>query len=299
MVPDVPEEGLVEVRASGSIAQAGDWSLVLHSAAISHRIDIRDGLVVLAVAAGDGRRARAALDAFDEESRPVVDVPAPDLGPSALGLAFAVLITALYVAAGARDEGLRSAWFLVGSASAQAIVAGQWWRTVTALMLHADALHLAGNVIASLLFVSAVGRWLGAGLGGLVVLAAAMAGNLLTAYFYGRGHVSVGASTATFAALGILSGLQMVHRYRHGSVRQRRRAWFPLAAGLALIVMLGSSERADLVAHLAGLGTGLVGGAVTGRIIGVRTPGAGVQALCGAAALAVLVLAWGMAFAAR
>ncbi len=199
-----------DVRSTDSIARAGDWSLVLHSAAIAHRIEIRDGAIVIVVGPDDRAAALASLDAFDLESLPVVRAPAPDLGPSPLGLAFAVLLVALHVAAGARGDGAGAMWFHAGSASAEAIVQGEWWRTITALMLHADLLHLLGNVVGSLVFVSAVGRWLGVGLGGAVVLASAAVGNLLTAHFYQVRHVSVGASTATFAALGVLSGLQMV-----------------------------------------------------------------------------------------
>ena len=282
-----------EVRATDSIARAGDWSLVLHSAAIVHRIDIRDGMIVIGVAARDVAEAVAALDAFDVESVPVVDAPAPDLGPSPLGLAFAVLLVALYVAGGGRDEGPRSAWFHVGSASAEAIVGGEWWRSVTALTLHADLLHLIGNVVASLLFVSAVGRWLGVGLGGAVVLASAVLGNLLTAHFYQVRHVSVGASTATFAALGVLSGLQMVRRFRH--VERRRHAWLPLAAGLALIVMLGSSERADIVAHVCGLGSGVVAGLLVAAT-GLHLPGRVAQTVLAALTAVAVISAWYVAF---
>ena len=44
---------------------------------------------------------------------------------------------------------------------------GAWWRAVTALTLHADVWHVVGNAVASLVFVSAIGRWLGSGLGAL------------------------------------------------------------------------------------------------------------------------------------
>ena len=93
-----------EVRATDSIAGAGDWSLVLHSAAINHRLDIRDGRIVIVVGPDDEAAANIALAAYDAESVRVVEAPVPDLGPSPLGLACAVLLIALHVAAGARDE---------------------------------------------------------------------------------------------------------------------------------------------------------------------------------------------------
>jgi rhomboid protease GluP len=222
-----------------------------------------------------------------------------------------VLIVAFHVAAGARRDGAGAMWFHAGSASAEAIVQGEWWRAITALMLHADLLHLLGNVVGSLVFVSAVGRWLGVGLGGAVVLASAAAGNLLTAQFYQVRHVSVGASTATFAALGVLSGLQMARRHHHRERGLRGYAWLPLAAGLGLIVMIGSGERADIVAHLGGLGTGVVAGllvaaCVTGRaatpgpaVVGERVPGRVVQAVLATLTLGVLAAAWALALRGR
>lgn len=278
-----------ELRATDSIARAGDWSLVLHSAGINHRLDIRDGRIVIVVSPDDEAAASAALAAYDAESVPGVEAPIQDLGPSPLGLACVVILIALHVAAGARDARTASVWFHAGSASAAAIVHGEWWRAVTALMLHADVLHLVGNVIGALVFVSAVGRWLGAGLGGAVILASAAAANMMTAWFYQDGHVSIGASTATFAALGVLAGLQVVRRFRFSE--RRRQAWFPLAAGLGLIVMLGSSERADLVAHVCGLGAGVASGLLV-AITGLRTPGRVMQAMLTALTLSVVAGSW-------
>jgi hypothetical protein len=50
-----------------------------------------------------------------------------------------------------------------------------------------------------------------------------VAGNLLVALAYGSHHNSVGASTATFGALGLLGGLQVVRWLRGGSPLGRRR----------------------------------------------------------------------------
>ena len=295
MDPDDDVVSGVEVRTTDSIARAGDWSLVLHSAAIPHRIEIREAAIVIVVEEAARTAALASLEAFDLESLPVVRVPAPDLGPSPLGLAFAILLIALHVAIWARSDGTGTVWVRAGSAAAEAIVGGEWWRAITALMLHADLLHLLGNVVGSLVFVSAVGRWLGVGLGGAVVLASAVTGNLLTAYFYQVRHVSVGASTATFAALGVVAGLQMVRRHRDRERGIRGYPWLPLAAGLGLIVMIGSGERADLVAHQAGLGAGVVAGWLVAAI-GVRVPGTVGQVGLAALTLGVIAASWLLAF---
>ncbi len=199
----------------------------------------------------------------------------------------------MFVAASARDAAVASMWLHAGSASADLIMQGAWWRAATALMLHADLAHLAGNVVASLLFVSAVGRWLGVGLGGALIVGAAIAANLLTALVYRTGHDSIGASTATFAALGMLAGLQAVRRLRH-DVR-RRHPWLPLVAGVGLVLMLGTSERADVMAHILGLASGVLAGSVVAWA-GVRAPGRLVQGVLAAATIGVLVAAWALAF---
>jgi membrane associated rhomboid family serine protease len=170
---------------------------------------------------------------------------------------------------------------------------GQWWRTITALTLHADVMHLVGNVLASLLFVSAVGRWLGTGLGAVAILGSAAVANFLTAVVHRTNHVSVGASTATFAALGLVAGLQAIRRWRHAT--RRRYAWLPLGAGLGLYAMLGVGAGADIYAHLFGLGMGAVTGLAV-AIAGVRGPRLLWQMLLGVGALALVVLAWSVAF---
>lgn len=287
MAPEVAETATV--RVTDSIPRAGDWALVLHSAGIDHHVDIRDGALALVVAWADGPAAVAALDAYDIESRPTVEAPIPDFGPSPLGLACAVLLVFMFRVTGPGDAQPPSTWFEVGRASSSAILDGEWWRTVTALLLHADLLHVVGNVVATVIFVSAVGRSLGAGAGAALILACAAAGNALTAWAYGPGHLSIGASTATFAALGLLAGAQVARRSKHPA--RRRRAWLPLAAGLGLVVMLGGSERADIVAHLFGLGTGIATGAAVAAT-GVRPPGRVLQSLLAALTLAVLAGCW-------
>ena len=102
--------------------------------------------------------------------------------------------------------------------------------------------HAALNGIAALVFFSAVGRWMGAGLGALVIVVSASLANLLAAVLHKPNVVSVGASTATFAALGIVAGLQVARRLR---LRTRRGyAWVPLGAALALFAMTGAGAKA-------------------------------------------------------
>ena len=99
------------------------------------------------------------------------------------------------------------------------------------------------NGVAALVFFSAVGRWMGAGLGALAILVSASLANLLAAVRHKPNVVSVGASTATFAALGMVAGLQVARRLR---LRTRRGyAWVPLGAALALFAMPGVGAGTD------------------------------------------------------
>jgi membrane associated rhomboid family serine protease len=285
--PDLSPGEEAFLRATANPTQAGDWALVLAAAGIWYRLDEREGRFVLSVAAGDTPAAAAALAAFDAEAPPKPVPPAPDAGRSALGVLSALGLAAMFYVAGPADG--HSRWIETGAAVADRIAAGEWWRALTALTLHADLLHLCGNVVACLIFVSAVGRWLGGGLGALAILLAAVGANLLTAAVHRTAFSSLGASTATFAALGLCAGLQVVRRLR-GEMR-RAYAWVPLGAGLGLYAMLGVGPGADTYAHLFGLGLGaLVGsGAALGN---VRAPRTTVQMLLGATALGAVVSAW-------
>jgi membrane associated rhomboid family serine protease len=283
------------LRATPSPTIAGDWSLVLASAGITHRVVEGGGAFSIVVDADTTAAAVAALAAYDDESAPKVVPPAPDSGSRGLGVMASVALAAMLFVTGPADARAPTAWFDVGAADATKILHGQWWRALTAVTLHENVAHLVGNVIASLVFVSAVGRWLGAGMGALLILACAFCANMLTALWHRHdGHfVSLGASTATFAAMGLVAGLQLWRRWRWD--QRRRYFWLPLGAGLALFAMTGTGANADFGAHLFGLGVGAAAGTAVAAT-GLRAPGRAGQALLFAAVSAVLVGTWLLAF---
>ena len=116
-------------------------------------------------------------------------------------------------------------WFERGSADADRILLGELWRTVTALTLHANLAHVLSNAIGITLFLGALSTILGPGLGSALVLLAGAGGNLANALVHGSAHVSVGASTSVFGAVGMLGGLGLARRGR--KKLPRRRAWLP------------------------------------------------------------------------
>jgi rhomboid protease GluP len=184
-------------------------------------------------------------------------------------------------------------WFDRGSAEASRIVDGELWRTVTALTLHTDIVHLFSNAVAAAIFVTALSSIVGAGFAFALVVLAGASGNLANALVQGSSHISVGASTAIFGAVGVLGTLGLI-RSRRESTR-RRGAWIPIAAALGLLAMLGTGTgRTDLLAHLFGFFCG----AALGIPVGLFFPGAPGpirQWICGGATAGLLIYCWTLA----
>ena len=247
------------VRVTPERHRADEWAVVLAAGFIPHRLRLRLDGWALIVAARDAEAAREALDAYDREniantSDVGADAVAPVRGAAAVGVAIGLLLIGFFTVTGTRAS--RSVWFERGGAAAERILAGEWWRTVTALTLHADAPHVVGNAAASVLLVGAVSHQLGPGVGLWLFLLSGAGGNALTAVAHGAHHDSVGASTAMFGAIGILAATRVVSRGRRPAAR---KLLMVVAASLALLALLGTSPNADLLAHLFGL---LLGGAL-------------------------------------
>jgi membrane associated rhomboid family serine protease len=160
-------------------------------------------------------------------------------------------------------------------------------------MIHANVLHLAGNLLGVAIFGTAVCTITGWGVGWFLILVTGIAGNLLNAVLHKTGHLSVGASTAVFGAIGILASQQFFKRFRLPG--QRMRAWLPLGGGLALLSILGSGKHTDLTAHLFGFMAGIILGALYGAL--VKRPAASAYQACFLLiALSVLIVSWMWAF---
>jgi rhomboid protease GluP len=280
------------LRVTPTAKQAEEWVAVLAASGIAHRLEETGAGWALVVAARDAQRARDALVAYEEEARAeeAVEVSPPSYGPTWIGIGVAAVLIGVFAVTGPRDGG--SAWFDRGAASAGSILKGEVWRTVTALTLHFDLIHVLGNALASAVFVTGVGWCLGPGIGSWLVLLAGAGGNALAALAYGSPHLSAGASTAVFGAVGILAARQVVVRRQSRSTG--RKAWVVVAASLALLGLLGTGTRADLLGHLFGLLVGGVLGLATALAVR-RLPGPGVQWALTLAAAAMVVGAWRIA----
>jgi membrane associated rhomboid family serine protease len=278
----------VEVRRAPDAAAVAECALVLAAAGIPHRVAVEQGESRLLVPEGDAPGARSSLDAYEAEraAEPACRPARPVYGRSLLGLAVALGLAAFHALAGGRAE--HGAWVAAGQASAARVVDGEIWRAVTALTLHTDVAHLAGNMLAAAVFVTAAAHEVGPGVATWLVLLAGAGGNTANAFARGGGHTTVGASSAIFGAVGLLGGLGFGRR------QGARGAWLPLAGSLALLGMLGTGERADLGAHLFGFACGGAFGVAAAQRR-AAPPGAGTQSLLAALALAAIAGCWYLA----
>ena len=98
-----------------------------------------------------------------------------------------------------------------------------------------------------------------------IVLSGAL-GNALNAWGYrGETHLSIGASTACFGALGLLVGIELLARWLEPHTRSRWQLILPIGAGLALLAFLGvgdETKNVDYMAHCFGFLAGLAEGAL-------------------------------------
>jgi membrane associated rhomboid family serine protease len=282
------------LRVTGQRKLVDEWALVLAADGLSPSVQRGPEGFVLGVPHDQAQRAVEVLSIYERENRDDESRREPEpvkawSAYTALSVSAALLL--FFLVTGPRNPAV--IWFERGSADAERILLGELWRTVTALTLHADPLHALANALFGALFLSATGGALGAGVGCALVLLAGAGGNLANALFQGSHHVSVGASTAVFGAVGILSGLS-VARWRRQRARARS-AWIPVAAGLAILAMLGTTgARVDLWAHLFGLLAGGALGIPTGFAL-QRPPRSAVQRVLGSAALAVVLYCWALA----
>jgi membrane associated rhomboid family serine protease len=118
----------------------------------------------------------------------------------------------------------------------------------------------------------------------------------MTALWYRTGHLSIGASTAVFGAVGILAATQLTLDKTAGPRPWLERA-APVVGGLALLGMLGASPHSDLLAHLFGLFAGILVGLVAGRVMHrSQRSSPWVQIGCALLTVGIVLGSWGLAF---
>ena len=288
----------VIAASTRSREKADIWSLVLWAMNIFHEVTRDDEGFHINVNADDLEAARRELADYEDENsnwpqseKPIGNRPLSTSQPPTIMLMGTLLL--IYAVTGPWSGG--SPWFANGAVMGDRIlVHHEWWRVVTGLTLHANSVHLLGNVLIGGFLVHFLMRSIGAGLGLSLLLFCGAAGNSINIMAHGPDHNSVGFSTAVFATIGILTGRQCILKKNVA-----RTVLPPLAAGLGLLAMLGSSgEHTDLGAHLFGLLVGVVAGIILALIPGIDKLIANrrLQTIMLFVGLGFMTLCWTLAF---
>jgi membrane associated rhomboid family serine protease len=247
----------IETRSK---AQALDWSLVLISQGIENALLRResDAAWILEVAEDDRQRAQESIAAYeDENSIPwKKELPGSGLLFDVRAVAWFFLLALFYWSEGRWSGELISAGIL----NPPAVSAGEWWRFITAMTLHADIAHLAANISIGILFLGLAMGCLGAGNALLLSLLGGALGNVAT--FAVHAHEpfrSLGASGMVMASLGLITAHSLTFARNEKRTLLLGRG---LMAGCLLVILLGFSPRSDVVAHVGGFVGGVLLGAV-------------------------------------
>lgn len=296
--PQEPRAPLIEVGRYPRLAAARDRGLVVAARELPHWIEREGEVWVLRVEDGAAEEVARELAAFEveERERPVARLvfPVEKLPTLSLYVAAWVLGTFFFL-----QKALGPAWVERGVAESAAILRGEWWRTITALTLHADMAHIGANLMTGLLFAAFALPRLGTGVTWLAIVLSGALGNAINAWGYrGEWHGSIGASTACFGALGMLMGAEVFARWREPQTRSWWQLVLPLGAGLGLLAFLGVGGEGKLVDYMAHCW-----GFVAGAVLGVAAEGWRVKERLGPrmqrglawAALGLVAGAWAVA----
>lgn len=267
-------------------------ALVLQAVNIPFQILELDGMLVLAVDAEAAVAAREQLALYEKENRgwPPVLSEMPRVSSGVVGaMCYVALLLVMHWMVNASAYGFD--WYTEGRVDGRLMRAGEWWRAVTALMLHADAAHVIGNVVVGAVFGLFAGQLLGQGLAWSLILAGGTFGNIVNVLLQHPIHRAVGASTAVFAALGLLTAYTWMHR-RDARYKAAFRV-APLVSGVVLLAYLGTGNaRTDVVAHLTGFACGMLGGIFAAQLPDHWKTDSNRQQQLGVGTVIVCALAW-------
>lgn len=272
-----------------------DRALVLTAVQIPHQLIDDIAGCALIVPAQFSAQAMDELRLYDEENPPrrpktVKAFAHQNAVPGVIAYIIVICAVAWFEATSFFGQD----WIGAGRIDGVLMRAGEWWRTVTALTLHSGLRHLAGNIVFGAFFGFFAGRLLGPGIAWLAIVLAGASGNALNMLLLESSHRAIGASTAVFAALGLLAGF--VWRARLMSQERWPYRLGPIVGGFALLMYTGTGDaNTDVGAHLMGFLCGLAAGVLLttfrDRLVSKR-----LQISAAALTFSLVVAAWLIAF---
>lgn len=270
-----------------------DRQFVLQSRGINSQIVQTEEGYALVVESEHATQAQVEMASYVDEN--IINAPTPsNTQPKPLKyipalVAYVLILSLVSTAAGFGLFGID--WYVQGRVDAGQIYSGEWWRLITALTLHANDQHLLSNIAFGLLFLLYFARYVGYGMAGLATLVAGLMGNAINVYMHGSTHFSIGASTAVFAVLGLLSGYVWKMKYFSQATWPKRLG--PIFGGIVLLAFTGTSgENTDIGAHLWGFASGLVVGWLIAKFNEKIQIDNKAQKTYSAVALGLLTLSW-------
>ena len=276
---------------------AAEWALVLEAVGIAHELRSAPGGEQLWVPADRLETASRELSRYLRENHPPPEARLawPRHRHSLAGIAtYAAVLIAVTIAALERVGDVN--WVNRGVLDAGFAARGEWWRPITALTLHADLGHLLANLAFGAIFAYPAGQLFGPGIAWLLIVAGAAGAYAVDALLHPPSHALLGASTAVFTALGLISSVAWRRRATHRVTPMQRVA--PLVAGIALLAFTGmGGERTDILAHVLGFAAGAAIGAVAAGLPWPAPGRRGPPWAAGGAALARIAAAWATALA--
>ncbi len=138
---------------------------------------------------------------------------------------------------------------LLGMKNNAAIMAGEWWRLFTPMLLHGSIFHIGFNMYALYVLGPGLERFYGGWRFLLLYIVAGFAGNVLS--FVLSPYNSLGASTAIFGLLGAQGVFLYQHRELFGESAQRSLVNIIFIAVVNLVI--GLSPGIDNWGHMGGL----------------------------------------------
>lgn len=138
---------------------------------------------------------------------------------------------------------------MMGVKSNELIIAGQFWRLFTPMLLHASIIHIGLNMYALFIFGPGLERNYGHGRFLTLYLLAGFAGNVMSFIFSPAN--SLGASTAIFGLLGA----EAVFLYQNRKIfgRSAQRALLNLVTIAVINLIIGLQPGIDNWGHIGGL----------------------------------------------
>lgn len=138
-----------------------------------------------------------------------------------------------------------------GAKYTPAILAGEWWRLITAGFLHGGLFHILMNSWALYGLAGQVEELYGSARFIVFYIVSTIFGFLASTFW--SGSVSVGASAGIFGLIGVMIAFGMQHQTSMGTaVRSHYTQW----AVYGLVMGLLPGFRVDNAAHLGGLAAG-------------------------------------------